>query len=470
MQSIDQEMDLILDALRAAGKQGLSVSELEEALPFSLHRHTLRHRLGALEERGLISKEGRTRSLRYMAINTSAAPLSTRTEAQEATLQHSDEAAQLLAQVRRPMSARPPASYQRQWLERYDPKRTKLWTPAQRAELESLGQTYMSAAPAGTYARQLHERLLIDLSWASSYLEGNTYSLLETKRLIEHGVAAEGKDAIETQMLLNHKRAIEFLIEDGTQWGMRRTVIQNLHAILSENLLNEPEAEGRLRARPVAIGGSTYQPPVLPQLIEEHLELLLALVREQEDPFEQSALILLSLPYLQPFIDVNKRTARLAANLPLFEHNLVPLSFIDVPAQAYIEATLVFYELQRPEPMLELYLFAYARSSHQYRAVVQQLAEPDPFRLKHRELIYQGVQEIVNAMLNAQPQQLAMLEPKAEDYARAKLEEPVERARLTALILTDLNQLHEGNFARYRITPAQLEAWLALKNGAAPNP
>lgn len=459
MQSIDQELDELLSALKSAGKQGLSVSELEALLPFKLPRYTLRHRLSVLEERGLIEKEGRTRAVRYTVQHADEPSQATQPAHDEATLQHSDTTTQLLQQVRRPVSSRSPASYQRQWLEQYDPKQTKLWSPAQRAELEALGQTNMDAAPAGTYARQLHERLLIDLSWASSYLEGNTYSLLETQRLIEHGVAAEGKDAIETQMLLNHKRAIEFLIEDGTQWGMRRTVIQNLHAILSDNLLNEPNAEGRLRVRPVAIGGSTYQPPVLPQLIEEHLELLLALVREQEDPFEQSALLLLSLPYLQPFIDVNKRTARLAANLPLFEHNLVPLSFIDVPAQAYIEATLVFYELRRPEPMLELYLFAYARSSHRYRAVVQQLAEPDPFRLKHRTLIYQGVQETIHAMLNDPSKTLAQLEPHVEAYVRAKLDEPSSRARLTALILTDLNQLHEGNFARYRITPQEFESW-----------
>jgi Fic family protein len=104
------------------------------------------------------------------------------------------------------------------------------------------------------------DRLLVDLSWASSRLEGNTYSLLDTKRLIEHGQAAEGKDAAETQMILNHKAAIEFLVESAEELEFNRQTILNLHALLSDNLLPDPSASGRLRRIGVGINHYSLSP------------------------------------------------------------------------------------------------------------------------------------------------------------------------------------------------------------------
>jgi len=100
--------------------------------------------------------------------------------------------------------------------------------------------------------------LLIDLSWSSSRLEGNTYSLLDTRELIERGTAAPGKDAKETQMILNHKAAIELLVESAEDIGVNRYTVTNLHALLADNLLEDPRNAGRLRQTPVAIGASTY--------------------------------------------------------------------------------------------------------------------------------------------------------------------------------------------------------------------
>ena len=101
-----------------------------------------------------------------------------------------------------------------------------------------MGSTLDGERPAGTYARQLFSRLLIDLSWNSSRLEGNTYSLLETERLLHLGEAAEGKDAREAQMILNHKAAIELLVDQASETGFNRYTILNLHGLLSDNLLS----------------------------------------------------------------------------------------------------------------------------------------------------------------------------------------------------------------------------------------
>lgn len=169
---------------------------------------------------------------------------------------------------------------------------------------------------AGTYIRQILDRLLIDLSWASSRLEGNTYSILETERLIAYGEAAPGKTPFETQMILNHKAAIEFLVDSADETGFDRSTILNLHALLSDNLLGNPTASGRLRAIAVGIGKSVYEPLSVPQLIGEFLGQILNTATVISDPFEQAFFILVHLPYLQPFEDVNKRVSRLAANIP----------------------------------------------------------------------------------------------------------------------------------------------------------
>jgi Fic family protein len=181
---------------------------------------------------------------------------------------------------------------------------------------------------------------LIDLSWNSSRLEGNTYSLLETERLLQLGESAEGKDAREAQMILNHKAAIELLVEQADEIGFNRYTILNLHALLSDNLLPDPRASGRLRSIAVGIDGSVYHPLEVPQLIEECFQQILDTATAITNPFEQAFFGMVHLPYLQPFEDVNKRVSRLAANIPLIRQNLSPLSFIDVPLRAYIDGLL----------------------------------------------------------------------------------------------------------------------------------
>jgi fido (protein-threonine AMPylation protein) len=228
------------------------------------------------------------------------------------------------------------------------------------------------------YSRAILNRLLIDLSWASSHLEGNTYSHLDTRELIEHGKAARGKAAIETQMILNHKTAIELLVENISEAEFNRYTLMNLHSALAENLLPNPADEGRVRLHAVDIGKSVYRPLSTPPQIEDALDALLDKVNQISDPFEQSFFMMVHLPYLQPFADINKRTSRLAANLLLFRANLCPLTFLDAPKQAYGRATLGVYELTRVELLRDLYVWAYERSTQEYLALKQNLAEPAP--------------------------------------------------------------------------------------------
>ena len=191
---------------------------------------------------------------------------------------------------------------------------------------------------------------MIDLSWNSSRLEGNTYSLLDTQRLIEAGEMAEGKQRLEAQMILNHKEAIELLADGTAAVGFNRYTVLNLHAMLADNLMADPRAPGRLRHIGVGIGASVFHPLEVPQLIEECFDQVLATASMIGDPFEQAFFAMVQIPYLQPFENVNKRVSRLCANIPLIKSNLSPLTFADLPRDLYTEAMLGVYELNRIRP------------------------------------------------------------------------------------------------------------------------
>jgi hypothetical protein len=168
-----------------------------------------------------------------------------------------------------------------------------------------------------------------------------------------------------------------------------------LHAFLSDGLMADPAAVGRIRRRAVEIGGSVYLPVALPQRLEELFGIVVRMAAEIMDPFEQAFFLMVHLPYLQPFEDVNKRVSRLAANIPFIRHNLCPLSFIDVPQQAYVDAMLGVYELNRVDLLRDVFVWAYERSCQQYVAVKQNLVPPDIFRLRHRQALAEVITAIV---------------------------------------------------------------------------
>ena len=302
--------------------------------------------------------------------------------------------------VRQPREARTPVGYNRELVDSYRPNDTFYLSEDQRAHLRETGRALADEQPAGTYAMKVLNRLLIDLSWNSSRLEGNTYSLLDAARLIELGEEAEEKDRLEAQMILNHKDAIGFLVNAAEDVGFNRYTILNLHALLADNLLPDPAAAGRLRQIAVGIGGSVFHPLEVPQLIEECFDQVLATASAINDPFEQGLFAMVHLPYLQPFEDVNKRVSRLAANIPLIKHNLSPLSFDDVPRELYTQAVLGVYELNRAELLRDVFCSAYQRSAARYAAVRQSLGEPDPFRMRHRSALRELVAEVVRERMN----------------------------------------------------------------------
>ena len=454
------ELDAIQQAV-ARFPEGAAIEAITGVMTINLPRRTVQRRLALLVEQKRLTIEGHGRGRRYkvspigIEVRPSTASLKIEGHAPrvEIYVPISPESEAIKRTVGKPIQARTPVGYNRQFLDDYTPNNTFYLSTEIRRSLLKMGRSPEGPRPAGTYARQILDRLLIDLSWNSSRLEGNTYSLLETERLLELGEAAEGKNAFEAQMILNHKAAIELLVEQAAEVGFNRYTILNLHALLSDNLLTDPQACGRVRSIAVGIGGTVYRPLEVPQLIDECFQQILDTAAAITDPFEQAFFAMVHLPYLQPFEDVNKRVARLAANLPFIRENLSPLSFVDVPERAYVDGNLGVYELNRIELLRDVFVWAYDRSCKRYSAVRQSLGEPDAFRLRYRNQIAELVTAIVDGSMNKQTA-AAFIKQRAMDVVP-----PAVRDRFVEVVETEVMGLHEGNIARYRVRPSRYHEW-----------
>jgi hypothetical protein len=452
MNRVPEDVLATIEAAIRKHPDGASAPEILRALPSTLPPRTLQYRLKQLVDRRRIVMDGHGRWARYRLADTTIAQPA-QEDAEDSTIPLSEAGTWVRDQVRRPLEARKPVGYDRSFLDRYRPNISCYLTEVERAHLAAVGRPQIAEQPAGTYAKQILSRLLIDLAWNSSRLEGNTYSLLDTKRLIEFGQAADGHAQLEAQMILNHKDAIEFLVGTAAEIGFNRYTIFNLHALLAENLLADPGAAGRLRFIAVGIERSAFHPLEVPQLIAENFDQILATAAAIDDPFEQAFFVMVQLPYLQPFDDVNKRVSRLAANIPFIRGNLSPLSFADMPRRTYTDAMLGVYELTRIDLLKDVFLWAYERSAARYAAVRQSLGEPDPFRLRYRDQL----RELVAGLIRARVARKDAAEGIAVWTKQAIASD--DRLRFAELAEAELLSLHDGNFARYRIRPSEFAAW-----------
>lgn len=456
------------DKLRAieyvvlAHPDGVGVRGIHGELGEDVPRRTLQYRLNRLVEEGRLVKEGERRAAKYFP----PAPLGERkpssTPAGESVdgVLVSRRAGEIQRLVRRPLLSRKPTGYKRAFLDEYTPNETFYLTKRERGFLRKIGAPPIGKQPAGSYAKQILDKLLIDLSWNSSRLEGNTYSLTETHRLISFGVMADGRDRLEAQMILNHKRAIEFLVDSAGDAGFERRTLLNLHAMLADGLLADRAAAGRLRRMAVGIGMSSFHPTEIPHLIEECFDLTLAKAGAIEDPYEQALFVMIQVPYLQPFDDVNKRVSRLAANVPFIRENLIPLSFVDVPPKIYAEAMLGVYELNQIDLIKDVFIWAYERSAVRYAEVRQLISEPDPFLMKHSAMMREIINDIIIGKLDRKTAFVRIAERAETDV------EPGEQDRFREMAEMEALGIHEGNFARYRVTSAQFDAWEKVWNAA----
>lgn len=427
----------------------------ETALPFenTSNRRAIQRVLKDLITQGVIQAKGKARARSYV-LTTKVQPSADTQNDTFNDIPLSNESKELQRYITQPIRVREPVGFNQHFLRFYTPNQTFYLPQTLRDELFSVGKVENIVRPAGTYARHILNRLLIDLSWNSSRLEGNTYSLLETKRLIELGETAEGKNAIEAQMILNHKDAIEYIVESADDMKISGHEICSVHALLSNNLIGDASASGRIRSIAVGISGTTYLPLDNPHVLKELFDLFVEKLNLIEDPFEQSFFALIHLSYLQTFEDVNKRTARLVANIPLIQNNLKPLSFIDVEQHHYVTALLGIYEKNDVSLLRDLFCWAYKRSAQRYSAIQQTMGEPNLLKLKYRNIIQDIIRTIILEKI-ASGQVVSAIKQLIEAQHFAEN----EAMQLQQLIESEIMNLHEGNIARYRIRPSEFQDW-----------
>ena len=433
--------------LAAAGQAMVSSTELATLTGAS--SATVKRQLEQLIQAKRITRTGQARATRYSLIQpenrvvSEPAPASA-TASATISPKWSAESCSLQEALNRPLAARNPVTYQRKFVDDYLPNQTSLLPKDLAQDLAKEGRL-SGQQPAGTYARKVLEQLLIDLSWSSSRLEGNRYSLLATQELFKSGLSSGDADTV---MLLNHKRAIEFLVDAVPEYGLTTTLMRNLHALLMQDLLAETSALGAIRRKVVNISDTTYVPTQVPSLLEEMFAAIIEKARLIKNPLESAFFLWVNLAYLQPFEDGNKRTSRLAANVPLMLYNCAPLSFLDVDSQDYAHAMMGVYEFLDVSMAADLFAWTYRRSLSKYVVVVASMGAPDPVRLRYRESLNEAIQLVVR-------------ERKSIEDALPMLQLSADAAPgFRDLLVAELQLLDVNNCARYRLTMGATESWI----------
>jgi len=276
----------------------------------------------------------------------------------------------------RPPHQRIAVKFSPKLLNDYQPNRHFFLSKSQREVLMQAGG-FMDKTPLETgknYTR-LISSLVIDLAHASSNLENVPISWLDTKTLLEFGERPQGLNEVELKIVLNHKKAINFLTEHALELTISPRNLFDLHKLIAEGLISDQQAIGRLRQRVVRFSDSRYLPPDNPHLLREMFEQFCEKAEAIENPFEQAFFIMVFLPYLQPFQDGNKRTSRLSMNIPLLKNHLAPFSFADLSKYEYMLGLLAFYERENYELLAEAFVKAYQKTAPRYAELLNYIQE-----------------------------------------------------------------------------------------------
>lgn len=427
----------VLQAIKEAASN-ISLPELLNILGEGFAERSVRRWIQALIKDNLIEKSGQKRSTRYqLRANSSHLKFST---AGNAAMHH----------AAKPLYERDPVAYHSDWLSAYIPNQTYYLPIEKRNQLRSAGAR--ESGIAGTFAHQIYNRLLIDLSYNSSRLEGNTYSLLDTEKLLLKNLQKSGTLDEERIMIINHKDAIRYLVDKAPQLRIEPHTIYTLHYLLSDGLIDVGYA-GRLRDHSVRISGSTYIPLDNPIHLDSRLTQLCEMALKINDPIEQSFFLLTHISYLQAFSDVNKRTARLSANIPFIIHNFAPLSFNDIEKDDYALAMIAIYEKNDTSALADLFEFSYLRSTKSYDVNAIAIGH-DETRVRYRKERRELVSTLIKENTNPAASKKIIIE-FTETKIPTKLQDDFIRT-----IYEDLEHINPHRIAGLQVTQAELERWL----------
>ncbi|MCM1324937.1 MAG: Fic family protein [Acetobacter sp.] len=242
---------------------------------------------------------------------------------------------------------------------------SNLLTNKEKNELQQLNKKYQinrkNLSP--TILHKELERLTIELAWKSSKIEGNTYTLLDTERLLKDNISAQGKSQAETQMILNHKKALDYLIDNPEYYKeLTLSKIEDIHRLLVDGL----DVSLGIRSNVVGIIGTNYKPLDNAFQIKESLRELIKLINETENPLEKALLAVLMIAYIQPFEDGNKRTSRILGNALLLANDYCPLSYRSVDEVEYKKAIILFYEQNNASYFKQLFIEQFKQAVDKY--------------------------------------------------------------------------------------------------------
>lgn len=426
-----------------------ALAEIKDRLDSDVSERTLSRWLAQLVESGEVQASGQNRGRRYfLPVDSSKVQAGSGNSPL-----FSAAAAVHINAIRQPLITRNPCTYNMAWFDAYIPNETFYLNKNQREMLMHEGRLVSAELPAGTYAHQIFNRLLIDLSYNSSRLEGNTYSLPDTRKLLLEGLEAKDKLDIEKVMLLNHKEAIRFLIDGINRMEISVDNIRSMHYLLADGLV-VPGAAGQVRSDSVRVSSTTYIPMDHQERLEKQLSRIAEKARQIKNPFEQSFFLLVHIAYLQAFIDVNKRTSRLACNIPLVRHNLVPLSFNDIAQDDYASAVIVVYEQNEVMPLAELYVWSYLRSCKLY-SVTAEAVGIDALRVQYRQIRRDLIRGIVQQLLYGE-----LMEAYVREQVSSQVPEEHQDKFMTDFRF-DLENLAPFNIAGMGFSRGELEVWLS---------
>lgn len=418
--------------------EALDIVQIIKLLEHPAPERTIRRWLAELAESNQILKTGQKRGTKYQHVQDSAETIT-----------------QALDHISKPLFERKPVSYNSKWLSNYTPNKTFYFNPKQLEILKAEGSRGLEHDIGGTYVRKIYNRLLIDLSYNSSRLEGNTYSLIDTEKLLLEGISNDNKLDEECVMILNHKEAIRYIVDNGQTLSATTETIRTIHFLLSDGLIPSSGA-GHIRDHAVRISGTTYTPLESQVALENTLNIISAKAQEIENPFEQSLFMLTQLAYLQAFMDVNKRTSRLAANIPLIRQNLIPLSFNDVDQTAYISAMIAIYELNDPGPLAAIYIKSYLRTCLSYNAIADAVGF-DEIRVRYRAQRRALIREIILNKISE-----AKLTPYIDEHL-ADIPK-ADRPAFSEDVFEDLHSIGPHQLAGLVVSLEDLENWTATNN------
>ncbi|MDD5175054.1 MAG: Fic family protein [Sterolibacterium sp.] len=347
---LTERQQKILDVFLEVPEESKSVRDFAE---FGLERTTVFRDIKKLVQAGLLEPEGKS-----YRVNRS-----------------SD--AYLRWDLSRSPNYREIVRYNPALLGNYKPNATFLLTNNQMLELERAG-----VVPGATEAKEkgkLYDRvlvsLLIDLTHASSNLENVNISWLDTKTLLEFGEKPEGLTEQQMRIVLNHKEAVSFLKEHGQSLSFIKRDLLDIHSLLIKGLLGDPLAAGVLRSVIVKFDDCKYLPPDNPHLLKDIFEEFCEKANAIENPYEQAFFAMIFISYIQPFQDGNKRTSRIAMNIPLVKRTLAPFSFSDLRGRDYTFGLLAFYERGRHNFLADSFTTAYKKSAARYAELVMHINE-----------------------------------------------------------------------------------------------